>query len=70
MDDHAGLREGEGEEGADGEERDEAVGDAAESDQQQRGEADEGVDAVGVEQAAAADLEDVGQVVAARRWRG
>ena len=31
---HAGLRQGEGEEGADGEERDQPVGDAAERDQQ------------------------------------
>ena len=39
-------------------------------DEQDRGEADEGVDAVGVEEAAAADLEGVRQVVVHRRWRG
>ena len=70
VDDHAGLGEGEGEEGADGEERDEAVGDSAEDDEQEGGEADEGEDAVGVEQAAAADLEDVGEIVVHARWRG
>jgi len=47
--DHAGLRKGEGEEGSDSEERDEAVGDATEGDEQERGEGDECVDAVRVE---------------------
>src|ERR1700734_340255 len=52
--DHACLREREGEEGADGIERDEAVRDAAEDDEQNGCEGGEGVDAVGVEQTAAA----------------
>ena len=39
MHDHAGLGEGEGEEGADGEEWDEAIGDSSEDDEQERGEA-------------------------------
>ena len=63
---HARLGEREGEEGADGEERDEAIGDAAEDDQQECGEADQRNDAVGVEQAAPADLEDVRQIVVHR----
>ena len=67
---HAGLREREGEERADSEERNQPVGDAAEDDQQQCGEADQRVDAVRVEQAAAAHQEDVRQIVAHARWRG
>ena len=65
---HAGLREREGKKGPDGKERDQAVGYAAEDDEQERGEADQGNDAVGVEQTAAADLEDVGQIVVHARW--
>ena len=70
VDDHAGLREGEGEEGADGEERDELVGDAAKEDEEDGGEADEGVDAVGVEEAAATNFEDVREGSRGGRWRG
>ena len=59
--DHASLREREGEEGADGIERDEAVRDAAEDDEQNGSEGGERVDAVGVEQTAAANDEDAGK---------
>ena len=45
--DDPGLAEGEGEEGADGVERDEAVGDASKHDENDGGEAREGVDARG-----------------------
>ena len=67
---HSGLREREGEKGTDGEEWDEAIGDSSEDDQQEGGEADQREDAVGVEETAAADLEDVGQIVVHARWRG
>ena len=60
---HACLREGEGEEGADGVEGDQAVGNAAEEDEDDGGEAGEGVDAVGEEEAAAAKDEDVRKVI-------
>ena len=62
--DHSGLGEGEGQEGADGEEGDEAVGDSAEDDQKEGREADESGDSVRVEETAAADFEDVGKIVA------
>lgn len=63
MVDHAGLGESEGEKGADGEERNEAVGNAAEDDEKRRGEADERDDAVRVEQAPSADHEDMREEV-------
>jgi hypothetical protein len=47
----------------DGKERDQAVRYAAEDDQQQCGKADQGHDAMGIKQPAAADLEHVRQVV-------
>jgi hypothetical protein len=49
------LREREGEEGTDGEERDQAIGNAAKDNQQERGESYKRNDAVGVKQAAASD---------------
>ena len=49
--DHAELRHGEREERAYGEERDEAVGDAAEGDQEGRGDPRQGEDAAGIDEA-------------------
>ncbi len=63
---HARLREREREKRADGEQRDQPIGDAAKDDQQERSEAYQRNDAVGVKQAAAADLEHVRQVVVHR----
>ena len=60
---HAGLREREGHERADGKERDQPVGDAAEDDEQQRGERDQHINSPGVEQPPAAQQKDVGHVV-------
>ena len=62
MDDHAGLRQGESHEGADGVERDEAVGDAAEERQQRRGEGDKNVNTPRIEEAAATQHEDMGEI--------
>ena len=63
MHDHAGLRQREGEERADGIEGDDAVDVAAEQDEDDAGQCGERVDAVGEEQAAPAQGEDMGQVV-------
>ena len=68
--DHAGLGQREGQERADGVEGDQAVGDAAEDDEQQRGERDQDVNAPGVEQAAAAEQKDVRADNRRGRWRG
>ena len=56
--DHAGLRQRERQERADGEQRDQPIGDAAEDDQQERRERREHVDAVRVHEPAAARRED------------
>ncbi len=60
--DHAGLGEGESHECADGVERDQAISDAAEEDEQSCGEPDQNVNAPREEQAASAEREDVGQI--------
>ena len=70
MDDHARLGEGDGEKCTDRKERNEAISDSPESCQQQRGEADKGIDAMGVEEPAAANLEDVRKVVALSNGTG
>jgi hypothetical protein len=64
MDHHAGLGEGEREECSDGKERNEAIGDAPEGGQQQCGEADKGIDAMGVKEGAAASFKNMRKVVA------
>ena len=50
MDNHARLGEGEGEKRSNRKEWNEAIGDAPETGQQQRGEADKGIDAMGIEE--------------------
>ncbi len=62
MANHACLREREGHEGADGEEWDESIGDAAEGDEDERGKDREDDDAFGVDKAAAADREELGEI--------
>ena len=56
VDNHSRLREREREEGTDSEQWDQAIGDAAEDDQQECGEADQGNDAIGVKQTAPPDF--------------
>ena len=63
VDDHAGLGEGEGEEGADGVERDDVVDVAAEQDEDDCRQKCEGIYPVGVQQAASAQDEDMGQEI-------
>src|SRR4029077_4290098 len=61
--DHAGLRKGEGQKGADGVEGNQPFCDAAEKNQEKTAEQREDDDAVGVDQAAAAIGEDVRQII-------
>src|SRR5208283_572533 len=63
MDDHAGLRECEGEESAHGVQRNEPVGNPTEQNQQKTGGNCEDNDAVGVDEAASAIAKDVRQVI-------
>ena len=63
VDDHAGLGEGEGEEGADGVERDDVVDIAAELDEDDCRQNCEGIYPVGVQQTASAQDEDVRQEI-------
>jgi hypothetical protein len=64
--DHAELREREGEKRADGVERNEAIGDAAEKYEQRGGEQREDDDAVGVDEPAAAERENVWEIIVVR----
>src|SRR6267378_7398339 len=60
---HAGLRKREGQESADGIERDEPIGDTAEKNEESAAEHREDNDAVGVDQAAATVSESVWKVI-------
>jgi len=61
--DHAGLRKGEGQKGANGVEGNQAFGDAAEKNKEKTGEQCQNNDAVGVDQAASTVSEDVRQII-------
>src|ERR1700751_1123017 len=63
MNDHASLREGEGQEGADGVERDEAVGNSTEDNKKKTGENGEYGDSVCINEAAASVGKNVRQIV-------
>src|SRR5260370_3723711 len=61
--DHAGLRKGEGQKCANGVEGNEAFGDAAEKNQEEKGEQCKNNDAVGGDEAASTIGEEVGQII-------
>src|ERR1017187_1379102 len=67
---HSGLRKRKGQEGADGIERNEPVGNAAKDDEQHTGKRDEDINAPGVKQTATTKHENMRQVVVERDGAG